>query len=121
MNPKLNWKKILGGFTLTEEYHLDRDNTEVAVVLAGSGVPYVRGRFSGPSEKCYPSEGGYVEDVTAFNPETGEPMDLTEDEKELASEYLYGLACEEAQDHYECEGDRAYDEWKDRQMESCES
>lgn len=121
MNHKLDWKKILRGFNVTGEYSFDR-GVEVEVILAGSGVPYVRGRFSGPSEKCYPSEGGYVEDVTAFNPETGEPMDLTEEEKEQASEYLYGLACEEeAQDHYECEGDRAYDEWKDRQMESCES
>jgi len=116
MNPKLNWKKILSGFNVTGEYFLDRE-VEVEVVLAGTGLPYVRGRTSGPSEKCYPSEGGCVEDVTAFNPKTGEPIELTTDELERASEHLYELCCEEAHDHYACEGDRAYDEWKDRQME----
>ena len=118
MNLNLDWKTILRGFNVKDtEYPLEREDVEVLVVLVGSSSTYRRGRTFGPPEMCYPSEGGYVEDVTAFNPETGEAMDLTVDEQDRASERLNDLACEKARDDYECQGDRAYDEWKDRQME----
>lgn len=118
MNPSLNWKKILDGFSLTDkEYYLDRDDAEVVVVLAGSGVPYVRGRSSGPSEKCFPSEGGHVEDVMVFDPETGEEVELTSEELDRASDHLWQMVCSDDDDSYAAAADRAYDEWKDRQME----
>ena len=70
------------------------------MVLAGSGLPYHKGYTSGPPEKCYPAEGGYCEDVTAFD-EAGKTFDLTEEETEAAQEYLWEMYCDKMEAAYE--------------------
>jgi hypothetical protein len=35
-------------------------------IVKGSWVEYVPGRYSGPPERCYPSEGGYIEEEDIF-------------------------------------------------------
>ena len=96
-----NWNKILNGFNVTDkEYCIYRDDkdgneVEIMIVLAGSGLPYHKGYTSGPPEKCYPAEGGYCEDVTAFDPKTGSIFDLTKDEESRAQEYLWELYCDQ--------------------------
>lgn len=69
----------------------DVDNTvELEIEVSGSAVPFVRGCYSGPPERCYPDEGGYVEDVSATW--EGLPFVLTDKEEESAQEALQEAA-----------------------------
>ncbi len=78
--------------------HLERDGNEVTVYIRGNVTPYVRGRYSGPPEDCYPDEGGDVEDVEAWvESDTGDVPDfkLTPEEQVLAVEALPNVAAED--------------------------
>jgi hypothetical protein len=118
-----DWNKLLRGFNvIEEEYCMYRANdageeVEITVVLAGNGFPYKRGRTWGPAEHCYPSEGGYCEDVTAFDSKTGERLDLTKDEDETAQEYLWNKFCdmdEPGEDEpYDDDDDEPYEPYDD--------
>lgn len=99
-----NWKKIISGYNvIDEEYGICRDDKDITVILVGNAIPFKKGRTFGPAENCYPDEGGYCEDITSFNPVSGEEIELTEDELDVANEYLYNKYCES------CEPDYDYD------------
>jgi hypothetical protein len=63
---------------------------ELEVTVCGYAQPYVPARTNGDPDDCYPSEGGYAEDITAFVYRHGmmTPIDLTRDEEEAASERI---------------------------------
>ena len=65
---------------------VERDDEELELEIEGEMVAYVPGRHSGPAEMCFPSEGGYVEDIAAKL--DGVEFELSEDETERASEIL---------------------------------
>ena len=65
---------------------IDRGEDELEIEIEGELVPAVAGRSTGSVESCFPSEGGYVEDITATL--DGAEFELTEDEEERAKEIL---------------------------------
>ena len=69
---------------------------EVEVEVTGRVTPFVRGRYSGPPERCYPDEGGDVEDVEATV--AGAPWVLTDAEEEKASDAIREKADEDAEE-----------------------
>jgi flagellar biosynthesis/type III secretory pathway protein FliH len=71
------------------------DWEELEIEVSGGAVPFVRGRTYGPPERCYPDEGGYVEDVEATF--KGQPFELTEKEEEKAQEALQEAAADAAE------------------------
>ncbi len=68
----------------TQEYD------ELEIEVTGTATPFVRGRYSGPPEKCYPDEGGEIEDLAATH--KGKPFELTSAEEDKAIEALQEVA-----------------------------
>jgi hypothetical protein len=89
--------------TLSEE----TEWVEIELEVSGTDVPFVRGRFSGPPERCYPSEGGEVEDVIAKLGEV--EVELTEAEAERAQEALREEAAEVAEARADAAAEAAYE------------
>lgn len=77
--------------------------------------PYVPGKISGPPEDCYPPEGGCVTDLIAFKAGTDEMLILCKSEREEVTDWI-----ERNHDHdadRRGDPDRAYEEWRDEQMD----
>ena len=72
------------------EYTLDRDGVEIPLLVCGSPVPFVAGRYWGDPASCYPDDGGYCEDVMAFLNRHGcwVPYSLTRDEERSIGRYI---------------------------------
>lgn len=69
---------------------LPESTYEVEVSVSGDVSPVREGRFSGPPELCYPSEGGDV-DITGCWA-NGQPFELFGREFEIASDALWKAA-----------------------------
>lgn len=85
---------------LLRENPVTGEEYEVELTVCGRVNGYVPARISGPPEDCYPAEGGYVEDVTAFFCRHGAwtEYDLTDAEVESLSTALYEEAESEEPD-----------------------
>lgn len=66
---------------------------EVEVTVCGTALAFVRGRTQGDPGSCYPDEGGYAEDITAFFCRNGAwtELGLTKDEEERANDAIMEL------------------------------
>ena len=83
------------------------ETEEIEVEIHGSVAPIVRGRFNGPSEDCYPDEGGEVEDIEASV--DGKPFELTDEETQKAEEALVEAAADQDDGDYEDDYEDRYD------------
>src|SRR5277367_6613800 len=76
---------------------------ELEIKVTGTATPFVRGRFSGPPELCYPDEGGDIVDVSATL--NDKEFELTDAEEEKAIEALYEAAADAAESDEEYSAD----------------
>lgn len=76
---------------------------EIEVTVCGKPLAYDPGRTWGDPENCYPPEGGYVEDITAFFCRNGvwTVFDLTDDEASSANEQIMEDAGDRDGDDYD--------------------
>jgi hypothetical protein len=85
------------GYKYEIEFSVERGEVEIALLVRGNVSPIIQGQYSGPPERCYPSEGGEVEIVEILAPVDGTwsklcppkwDGELTEEETERAEELL---------------------------------
>lgn len=72
---------------------LPESTYEVEVLVSGDVTPVREGRFYGPPELCYPSEGGDVDITDCLV--NGQPFELFGREFEIATEALWKAANDE--------------------------
>lgn len=91
---------------------------EINVTVCGTVQPFVRGRYHGDPSSCYPDEGGYAEDVTAFFERNGAwvELTLTKDEEETFNAAIMELEGEADDD----DGRGDYDFDRDRDDRLCD-
>ena len=87
---------------------------EIEVTVCGTALPFVHGRTQGDPDSCYPDEGGYAEDITAFFCRRGvwTEIELSDDESSTASERIMEQSGQDdgSADYEERDYDRRCDE-----------
>ena len=68
--------------TINSTITRDIDGVDVPIAVELKCYPGTPGRYSGRPEDCYPSEDGEVVVVSSVREDTGETIELTEDEIE---------------------------------------
>lgn len=92
---------------------VERGDDELEIKVTASASPRVRGRYHGPPERCFPDEGGEIEDIQATL--NGVEFELTKDEEDKALESLGEAAREAEAAAYEAWGEAQADAWEARQ------
>ncbi len=90
-------------YDVTTYMRLDRDGTEVQVIIQGRYTEDVPGRYCGPPEDCYEGEPATADIIYVLDLH-GQPVELREDEEKIAIECLLAVGAEIAdQDDWEVE------------------
>jgi hypothetical protein len=92
---------------------------EVEVTVCGTALAFVRGRYQGDPSSCYPDEGGYAEDITAFFCRNGAwtELTLTSDEEGRANDAIMELEGSDDSSYDRGDDDRDFD--RDRDDRAC--
>ncbi len=102
--------------TISRPIPNSEDEVEIEIAVFGDYEPFVPARVSGPPEDCYPSEGGYAQDVYAVFDDEGNDrlIPLTKEELDSFEEPMAQaiMDCEEAA--YERAMENRYDADKTR-------
>jgi hypothetical protein len=69
------------------EYGKEYEYIDEYIATADYVEPFVKGRYTGPPEKCYPDEGGYVENFTCKVKYHGSDVFVACDNEELIGRY----------------------------------
>lgn len=71
----------------TATHTIERDGQQIDIEVEYTVAPFYPAQTYGPAEDCYPSEGGEIEELTAYL--DGEAIKLTPDETRKIEAHIY--------------------------------